>query len=185
MNDNRDLDAVLDEALSSYTAAAPDPSLRARIMAHVAEAAPRPNRLWWLAPAAACAAALVIAFLLHPAAPTPRPEPSTATSAASAPESPAPRKVMPHQTMHPHAALAAHRTRRSEPPTLIRSASFPTPTPLTAQENILMKFATEHPDQARSVLAAAATKPIENATLDIAPIHIAALSETQEPQDWQ
>src|SRR3954469_8082511 len=64
--DNRDLDALIEEALASYTSAELDPSLRTRIMAHVAEAAPRPKRLRLLAPAAACAAALVFVFLLHP-----------------------------------------------------------------------------------------------------------------------
>ena len=74
MHDNRDLDALVDEALSSYTAAEPDPSLRTRIIAHAAEAAPAQKRLWLFAPAAACAAALVIAFLLHPSTPATHPE---------------------------------------------------------------------------------------------------------------
>jgi hypothetical protein len=68
---------------------------------------------------------------------------------------------------------------------MMRRASFPSPTPLTAQETILLKFAMEHPDQARQVLTAPATRPIENAPLSIAPIHIAALSETQQTQQWQ
>ena len=55
MHDNRDLDALVDEALSSYTAAEPNPSLRTRIIAHAAEAASGQKRLWLLAPAAACA----------------------------------------------------------------------------------------------------------------------------------
>jgi hypothetical protein len=43
----------------------------------------------------------------------------------------------------------------------------------------------EHPDQARQVLAAPASRPIENAPLAIASIHIAALSESQQTQHWQ
>lgn len=184
-DDNRDLDALVDEALASYTAAEPDPSLRARIMANAAEARPRPKRLWLLAPAAACAAALAIAFLYHPAAPAPHPEPSATASTAIAPESPAPVSSVPRQTTHPHPALAAHRSRRGERPALLRDASFPSPTPLTAQENIVLKFAMEHPAQARQVLTAPAARPIENAPLSIAPIHIAALSETQQTQQRQ
>jgi len=42
-----------------------------------------------------------------------------------------------------------------------------------------------HPEQARQVLTATATRPIENAPLSIAPIHIAALSEMQQTQQWQ
>jgi hypothetical protein len=185
MHDDRDLDALVGEALSSYTAAEPDPSLRARIMANAAEAGPRPKRLWLLAPAAACAAALAIAFLYHPAAPAPRPEPPATSSTASASESPAPVSSVPRQTTHPHPPLAAHRSRRGERPALLRDASFPSPTPLTAQENIVLKFAMEHPAQARQVLTAPAARPIENAPLSIAPIHIAALSETQPTQQWQ
>jgi hypothetical protein len=185
MDDNCDLDALVDEALASYTAAEPDPSLRARIMANAAEARPRPKRLWLLVPAAACAAALAIAFLYHPAAPAPRPEPPATASTASAPESPQPVSSLPRQTAHPHPALAAHRPRRSERAALLRDASFPSPAPLTAQENIVLKFAMEHPAQARQVLTAPAARPIENAPLSIAPIHIAALSEPQETQHLQ
>ena len=187
MHDNRDLDALVDEALSSYTAAEPDPSLRTRIMAHAAEPAPGQKRLWLFAPAAACAAALVIVFLLHPwtlhlRIPAPHPEPSPATSIASAPAPSASARTVPPPINHPHPALAAHRTRRRERPASIRNVSFPSPTPLTAQENLLLKFAMEHPDQARQVLAAPASRPIENASLAIASIHIAALSETQQTQ---
>jgi hypothetical protein len=182
--DNRDLDALVDEALASYTAAEPDPSLRARIMANAAEARPRPQRLWLLAPAAACAAALAIAFLYHAVAPAP-PAPPASASTVSTPESPAPVSSVPRQTTHPHPALAAHRSSRGERPALLRDASFPSPTPLTAQENIVLKFVMEHPAQARQVLTAPAARPIENAPLSIAPIHIAALSETQQTQQRQ
>jgi hypothetical protein len=184
--DNRDLDALIDEALSSYTAAEPDPSLRTRIMARAAEAAPRPRHLWLLAPAAACAAALVIAFFLHPVSRAPRPEPSTATNTAIAPAPAlAPVRALPQQTVHRDPTLATQRTRRSERPTLvrnIRNATFPSPAPLTAQETTLLKFATEHPDQARQVLAAPASRPIESAPLAIASIYIPALSEAQQSQ---
>ncbi len=44
-DDNRDLDALVDEALASYTGAEPDPSLRVRIMANAAEASPRPKQV--------------------------------------------------------------------------------------------------------------------------------------------
>jgi hypothetical protein len=185
MHDNRDLDALVDEALSSYTTAEPDPSLRARIMMHAAEDAPSQKRLWLFAPAAACAAALVIIFLLHPSTPAPHPEPSPATSTASAHAPHAPVRAVPQQAIHPHPALAAQRTRRRERAALIRNVSFPSPTPLTPQESLLLKFAMEHPNQARQVLAAPASRPIENAPLAIASIHIAALSESQQSQHSQ
>ena len=179
MADNRDLDALVDEALASYTAAEPDPALRARIMAYAAEVRPRPKRLWLLAPAAICAAALAIAFLYHPAAPAPRPGPPATASTASAPESPAPVSSLPPQTTHPHPALAAHRSRGSERPALLRNASFPSPTPLTAQETILLRFAQQHPEQAREVLSPPPSGPLQTDPVIIAPIQIADLSGSQ------
>jgi hypothetical protein len=184
-SDDRDLDQQIDRALASYADQEPDPALRTRILARTAEAAPRPRRLWLLASAAACAAALAIAFLQHPATPAPRPEPPATASTASAPESPSPVSSVPRQTSHPRPALAARRSHRGERPALLREASFPSPAPLTAEENIVLKFAMEHPAQARQVLTAPAARPIENAPLSIAPIHIAALSETQQTQQWQ
>jgi hypothetical protein len=180
-----ELDRLLDQALASYVDREPDPTLRTRILARVAEAEPSPKRLWLLAPAAACAAAILIALLYHPASPAPLPQPTATASTASAPESPVPVSSVPRQTTHTHPALAAHHSRRSEQPALLRDASFPSPTPLTAQENIVLKFAMEHPAQARQVLTAPAARPIENAPLSIAPIHIAALSETQQTQQRQ
>jgi hypothetical protein len=184
-DDDRDLDQQIDRALASYADQEPDPALRTRILARAAEAAPRSRRLWLLVPAATCAAALAIAFLQHPATPAPRPEPPAAASTASAPESPAPMSSVPRQTTHPHPALVAHRSRRGERPALLREASFPSPAPLTAAENIVLKFAMEHAAQARQVLTAPAARPIEAAPLSIAPIHIAALSEAQQTQQWQ
>ena len=62
-----ELDTLLDQALASYVDQEPDPALRTRILARAAEAEPSSKRLWLLAPAAACAAAILIALLLHPA----------------------------------------------------------------------------------------------------------------------
>jgi hypothetical protein len=188
-SDDRDLDQQIDRALASYADQEPDPALRTRILARAAEAAPRSRRLWLLVPAATCAAAFLIALLLHPAMHPPRPvpaaEPPTTASTASAPQSPAAVPAAPGQMIRPRSVLAAHRTRRGERPAVLRDASFPSPAPLTAQESIVLKFAMEHPAQARQVLSSLAARPIENAPLSITPIHIAALSETQQTQQWQ
>ena len=45
----------------------PDPSMRARIMARIDAATPPLGRMWLLGSVAACLAALLLAFLLHPA----------------------------------------------------------------------------------------------------------------------
>jgi hypothetical protein len=182
--DDRDHDELLDRALASYVDAEPDPSMRARIMARTAEAPPRrTSRIGWLA-AAACAASLLFAFLLQPAAHSPRPqpqpqtEPSAQRSIASAPESSAPVAASSRHANHPRTILGAHRRRRDERPTLAHSGSFPSPSPLTAEENILLSFAAEHPDQARQVLTTSAQDraPLDTKPLSIAPIHIAELT---------
>jgi hypothetical protein len=186
MHDDCELDELLDRALPSYVDQEPEPSLRARIYARTIETAPRPMRRWLLGTATACAAALLVAFLLHPATHSSLPElpPSSVhTSSASAPDSHTAAATPSRQMVRPRAVLTAHR--RNERPALARSATFPSPSPLTAEESILLNFAATHPEQARQILAAPSTGPIENAPLAIAPIHIAALSETQQTQHWQ
>lgn len=188
MHDDRELDELLYRALASYVDQEPEPSLRARIYARTIETVAPPMRRWLLGTTAACAAALLVAFLLHPATHSSLPEvpPSSVhTSIASAPDLHTAAAAQSRQMVRPRAVLTAHRIRRNERPALARSASFPSPTPLTAEESILLNFAAKHPEQARQVLAAPSRGPIENAPIVIAPIHIAALSETQQTQQWQ
>jgi hypothetical protein len=182
-----ELDTLLDQALASYVDQEPDPALRTRILSRAAEAEPSPKRLWLFAPAATCAAAILIALLLHPPARSPRPQPAAKPAIASVSQSPAPVAATPRQMVPPRAVLTARRTRRSERPAIARSKFFPTPSPLTAEEKILLQFATEHPEQARQVLTSTAQDraPLDTKPLSIAPVHIAALSDPQETQHWQ
>ena len=188
--DDPDLDQQIDRALASYADQEPDPALRTRILARAAEAPPRSRRLWLLAPAAACAAAFLIALLLHPAMHRPRllpaAEPPATASTASAPQSPAVEGT-PRQRIRPPAALTSRRIRRSEHAALARTSSFPSPSPLTAEESILLNFVARPPEQARQVLtgAAADRAPLGTKPLSIEPIYIAALSETPQTQQWQ
>jgi hypothetical protein len=177
--DDRELDQQIDRALASYADQEPDPALRTRILARAADAAPRPKRLWLLAPAAtACAAAILIALLLHPPAHAPVSQPQNGSSVATAPESRTPIvATAPQKIAHPSPVFVGRRTYRtglSSPP---RNASFPSPSPLTAEEKILLNFAAEHPEQARQVLTitAADRAPLDTRPLSIAPIRIAAL----------
>jgi len=173
--DERELDELLDCALARYADAEPDPSLRTRIVARIDGAAPSLGRMWLLGLVAACAAALLVALLLHPGARPPLPQPPARPSIASAPESSTP---VARDAIHPRAVLSAQRRRRSERPTLTHSDSFPSPSPLTSEENILVNFAAEHPDQARQVLTSTTQDraPLDTKPLSIAPIHIAELT---------
>jgi hypothetical protein len=178
MTDDRNLDAILDEALATYTDAEPDPSLRTRIMAHAAEAAPRRTwRVWALSCSAAfVAAAGAVLFLSHPVAHRPSPDASSARMASPAVPAPAnavqPRPAL--QRVHATAsALRAHR--HFQAATFRRSRSRFIDDALTEKEQILLKFVTEHPREAREVLKPPPPGPIEVAPLAIPPLEIAAL----------
>ncbi len=171
-----ELDTLLDQALASYVDQEPDPALRTRILARAAEAKPSPKRLWVLAPAAACAASILIALLLHPPSRSPHPQPAAEPAIASVSQSPAAVPAAPRQMIRPRAVLTTRRTRRSERSAALRDASFPSPTPLTAQETILLRFAQQHPKQARDVLSPPPSGPLQFDPVIIAPIQIADLS---------
>jgi hypothetical protein len=173
------LDAILDQALSTYAAEEPDPALRTRILARVAAHARSRSRIWWIG-AAACAAALLLAFLLHPAnrtfeehafevpAITIAPLPQGAVSAkADLP--------LTHST-HPRAVAATrHIYRRTTP----RRRIFLTSAPLTGKEIVLLRFAQQHPEQARQVLSPPPGGLVHTEPVVIAPIQIADLSGSQ------
>jgi hypothetical protein len=189
MTDDREFDDLLDRALASYVDEEPDASLRARILAQLDGAARRPRWMWWSGALAASAAALLIAFLLHPAAHPP--SPSAGNRIAGTPQSAAlpstAAMAVPQETVRRHAAVTVRRRNKINPPTLQRSDSFPSPTPLTAEESLLLKFATEHPAQAQQVLTITAQDraPLDTKPLSIEPIRIAALSDSQETHPWQ
>ena len=174
------LDAMLDRALLTYAAVEPDPALRTRILARVAAPAPRRSRIWWIGAAAACAAALLLAFLLHPAnrtleeravevpAITTAPLPQGAVSAK-------PDHPLTHSA-HPRVvATTGHVYRRTSPRRSISLASAP----LTREETTLLRFAQQHPEQAREVLSPPPSGPLHTDPLVIAPIQIADLSESR------
>ena len=187
MHDDRELDALLDRALANYVDEEPDGALRARITARLAEAHPRQYRMWLFGAIATCAAAVLLAFLMHPAAHTPIPQTPTGPSIAAVPNSPVVGTVSLHENVRPRAVQTARRTHRSERPDLVRPGSFSAPSPLTAEESALLKFAVDHPEQARQLLMSTASDnaPLETKEISISPIHIAALAgpEPQRSED--
>jgi hypothetical protein len=174
------LDAIIDQALCTYAAEEPDPALRTRILARVAAPAPSRSRIWWIGAAAGCAAALLVAFLLHPAnrilekhavevpAITTAPLPQGAVSAKAD-------HALTHST-HPRAvATTRHVYRRTTP----RRRIFLTSAPLTGKEIALLRFARQHPEQAREVLSPPPSGLVHTEPVVIAPIQIADLSGSQ------
>ncbi|HEX6495427.1 MAG TPA: hypothetical protein VF018_08090 [Acidobacteriaceae bacterium] len=178
INDNRDLDELLDAALASYVDEEPDPSLRARIYARAAEAAPWRTRMWLMGTAAACATALLSAFLLHPAGRI------LQDRAAHAPDMPPPLAAsakLDHTLTpdaRPHVVAATHGSHSRGPSQRRRSISLAS-APLTDEETTLLRFAQQHPEQARQVLSPPPSGAIQTDPLVIAPIQIADLAGSQ------
>lgn len=154
---NRKIDELLDSLLSEYSSAEPRPGLESRILASVQEAAAAtPSRRWnmqWFWAGAAVAAAVLLAALFmgrHRAVPSPKQnmvqvqtpvqqQPREVSSGgpektAGVPRRP-PGKQVPRQPED--ASLALNR----------RPAIFPTPTPLSEQEQLLLRYLTGTPQE--------------------------------------
>lgn len=166
MHERDDYDLQLDEALLSYGEARP--GLEQRILLHHIEtAAATPTRrriLMWavMVPLAACAMLALLVFLRAPHAPVqvvqapastaPLPGPRTAPS-LPAPSAPA---AQP-RTTPPHHAQACPKLDQ-----------FPAPSPLTAQEQTLIRFA-ENTQPAEQIAIADAQRNIAE------PLHVPAI----------
>lgn len=142
------LDARLDAALHTYAAPPPVPdphSIAQKLLERATELDTRPAfPIWkWAVPAAACFIALVLAALWFFRAPqiptvarTPAPPPTIA--ATHPPALPAQRAAIPAHPRRPVVAATASRP-------LPKLAVFPTPTPLSPQEQALVAFAEHAP----------------------------------------
>ena len=149
-NQDRQIDKLLDSLLSEYSSAEPRPGLETRILANLnAAAAAEPSRRWnmqWLWAGTAVAAAVLLAALLvgkHRSVPAPKngvvhvqppaQQPPTAVQprgpekAVILPRRP-PRTEVPRQAQN--SALALNR----------RPQVFPTPTQLSEQEQLLLRY---------------------------------------------
>ena len=177
--DERNLDQLLDHALARYADAEPDPSLRARIMEATAGVRHRPWRIGWLA-AAACTAALLLALLLYPANRAPKNRAVQDRAAATAPPQPpaASAKVDHSLTRfaHSHVVAAIRHTYNRRNPIPPRRGISLASAPITEEETILLRFAQQHPEQAREVLGPPPSGPLQTDPVIIAPIQIADLS---------
>src|SRR5882757_3825981 len=131
MADDRELDAILDEAFASYADAEPDPALRVRIMECISQSSMRPPWLWAFGSAAVCILALLVSFLnlpMHRIAEAP--------AVARSPRPPVELSPPPARVVRSRLPIGQEVPRRREK--LPHKAVFPTPTPLTAEENILL-----------------------------------------------
>jgi len=164
---SEELDRALDAALTRYAAVEPRAGLEERVLAHLSgERAKLPARTWWkwsVAIAIAAVFVLAIAMGLRPGRPShpviaiqpPAPDKPTHATQAANPAF----EVTPRRRMRTHSMVA----RRSEPGALVailpKLDQFPSPSPLSDQEKILLSYVAEDPERA-ALIAEARTKAL-------------------------
>jgi hypothetical protein len=187
-NRNQDFDHLLNAALSSY--AEPEAGLEDRVLSrleetHTPQAAHKTPRWlpWAIAlPLAAClilAATLTLRSAHHPTDQQAQhaPQPPTQTTQQSAPPHP-PATAHP-PTLH---TVAAHTTRptASKPAPLPKLDVFPTPRPLSPEEQALIHFVATAPESERNAMLAAQRQ--NNEPLHIAEIVIQPIASPDKPE---
>jgi hypothetical protein len=180
MPDDRDFDALLDQALAGYVDAEPGPFLRARIMAAAAE----PHRrwpVWTFAGVAACTAALALTLFLPHLKEAPPAANTTAAAPSFTPARPSSQTVPPVQQAH--SVRTAHRARHIENAALEHSRFHAADDALTEEDRILLKFIAEHPKEARQALMPPPNQPVEIKPITVQPIQVAGLSEFGESKN--
>jgi hypothetical protein len=172
-----ELDVVLDAALSTYANPEPSLGLTARILAAARAAAPLRQFRWiiWAIPAMA---ALLAVLILLPGRRIHRdPLPSTVQLSRSASTSPVTAPKLPIQASSARQAsrLRATATVRAPIPALEplpKQEVFPTPTPLSTEEQALVAAVNRNPEGvARQIGQSAAQSPEQ----PIEPLHIAEI----------
>lgn len=162
---DRQIDEMLDSLLANYSSAEPRPGLETRILANLREAEKKTPQGWWNFRwiwAGLFATAIAIAAMLingrH------RVEPTAHVIVKTNQPTPQP-QIQPHAPIAPKEAARIHR-RKPPAPTLRENASlalsqrpavFPTPTPLSEQEQLFLRYyastpreeliAQSHPDK--------------------------------------
>jgi hypothetical protein len=176
MRDREDL--VLDSALAAYAPPEPAPDLAARVLASIRQEGrparhPRPWLTWTIAIPALAALLLVALMPAHHQ--RTRPASSTqqaGTSPAQQASGPADAKQITTQDA-PQATTKRHRATtqlavENEP--LPKQEVFPTPTPLTPQEQALAALVNNNPGNVAQAVAESQKQPVE--PLSIAAIQI-------------
>jgi hypothetical protein len=158
-----DLDRILEEGLAGYPNAEPLAGIEDRILARIgATQTPRPSYTLFALALAACVVGLAL-FLL----PTRQPLPSNVGRPAPAVP---PLPVRPATAAHASEPTPA---RRFQAAALRKRRVFPTPSPVTSQEHLLLLLAAKDPDQADQAFASlrrAQDEPLEIAPLVIPPL---------------
>jgi hypothetical protein len=178
------IDDMLDSLLANYASAEPRPGLETRILANLRDAEENKSSAgWWNFRwlwAGMVTAAIIVAVLLiggrH------RAEPPTHVIVKTSPAVPQP-EIQPHAPVKHSETAGIHHRKPSTIPTRRQNAAlalnerpavFPTPTPLSEQEKLLLSYlagtpreeviAESHPDEPPAVGDQDQTKEIPNLT---------------------
>lgn len=149
LNDDQRLEKLLDSLLASYSDEQPRPGLQTRVLANLrAQAASNQPRtwktVWWSISGAAAAVALVFAFFLWQAVQLP---PPPQTSEFTAPAAPPVAASAPKVSLPCPAPCRTVRKPRAETPAVasVRLEVFPSPSPLSSQEKLLLQYVVGTP----------------------------------------
>lgn len=182
-NNHKFVEELLEASLKRYRSEAPRAGLENRILAGVQASDHAAQRRRWVWVLAASAAALIVAVVVLRF--TSRPAPRIATV------SPAPQTVAPRTETPKVVAVAppvTHVPRQlSQPPRaatarLNRPEQFPTPSPLTEQEKLLLAYVASAPRSELStpVVGDQRIEPLQFPEIKIARIEIKELPKSNE-----
>jgi hypothetical protein len=159
---DRQMDEMLDSLLAAYSSAEPRPGLETRILASLRdapsrEASPAPWNFKWLWTGAAIAAAIIVGAALlvghrndkAPVVVQKSPAPVQPQSEQTQQNTP---QIMPEIATHPresrpHGATAPPAVQNSGLALGQRLAIFPTPTPLSEQERLMLAYLANTPHE--------------------------------------
>jgi hypothetical protein len=165
-NKEREVEQWLDAALGQYGTIEPRAGLESRVLANLqAERSRRAEqrRWWWTVGTVAVAAAIVAAVWVGESGsrkvpPITAKTPTTHREETGTPREPAPRLPVADQARevprHPRADQTIRQVAALKPPKL---EQFPTPSPLSAQEEMLARYVQEFPQRA-TLMARAQTE---------------------------
>jgi hypothetical protein len=182
---NREIDEMLDSLLANYSSAEPRPGLETRILANLqgAEEKERAQGWWnfkWLWAGVVAAAIIVAAVTINGRH---RIAPPTNVVVKNTQPAPQPEEIQPHAPavrnetfrIRPRKPLAPTRPQNANLALSQRPAIFPTPTPLSEQEKLLLSYvagtpreeliAQSHPDEPLVVGDQDQTEAIPDLTL--------------------
>jgi hypothetical protein len=151
-NDEKDLDSLLEEGLSSYSSQEPRPGLELRVLNRLRNAGPSVRFVFprWAFAIPALACGLVLFAWLH-TLPVQQPVVQLkVTQQKVAPEAP----TFTEAAIIPASRVQVERKPRSvaKRAPLPKLQQFPSPAPITKEERALLAFVARSPDKAREIL---------------------------------